>query len=290
MRKTSSPARGSPRSESGDPNLSETLFVLSHSGIDTKSRQKFLNSFNLQICSRTSVEAVKHQPKLSRVELEGWIGALQQYTRYLNNLLLEQEEPTAEEQLQMLIDRAKNSPRSPTRTKTTQTTPTPKRSTQTTPQKRSQASSPLLKSQNSRQNRGISTLPVRQDAAISANASMQDDNENKSFLARLIESSPKYISFMDPDSDSYDNEQVDATTQTTYISPKKQPPSFVNVQNSYSITPVKNKSRSPHKHFIISQVDTATSPTKIQDDDEYEDDSSASDFVVEDVIPKKRRY
>ncbi|OHT01437.1 hypothetical protein TRFO_31761 [Tritrichomonas foetus] len=294
MRRSPSPNRtSSPRKGTSQSYLSESLFTLSHSGVDIKSRHKFLDSFSQQIVCRTSVEATRFTPDLPRVEIEGWISALQNYTKYLSALLREQEEVTAEEQLQILIDRAKSSPKreipsnSPTRSKNTQTPrksphediTTPKRSpyTVSTPQrspspKKSVGTgiSPLAKSQNSRQSRGTVTTPVpNTDEAA---------NERKSMLAKLIESSPKFISFNDPIESEYsEDEQKDTSTQTFLMSPAKSTP-----QRTPQRTPPSSskRSRSPHsasKYYVITQVEEP-------DDDEL----ISSDFVVDEVISHRK--
>lgn len=227
-------------SNNGANELYDTLSILSQSGVDIASRKLFLKKMSNQLCCRTLNEANKFNPTLgppgsspTRDEIEAWIGTLNQYTRYLSSLLASYDEAdyneyiaqrdveneydsssefsseiNADKALRVLINRARNSPKSNVSERATQTILSPtEKSTQTPPQKRyyekststskrstspipNRVYSPLSRSQPSRQSRGTEISPPP-----------EIQTQTKSLLAQRIENSPRFLSYNDPDED-----------------------------------------------------------------------------------------
>lgn len=225
--------------------LSQTLSILSNSGIDTASRKLFLTKMTNQLSCRTLNDAVKFNPTSgapgsapTRDDIEAWINTLNQYTNYLSTLLSESEqnyrntyieygadndfdsssqissEVNADEQLEILINRARNSPKSNVYEKATQTLLSPndkftqtssptshkqrrynEKSTSTTQRFTTSApvriSQSLAKSQPSHQSRGIEASPPHDSSP-----------QRKSLLAQRIEANPLFLSYNDPDDDA----------------------------------------------------------------------------------------
>ena len=223
--------------------LSEALLILSNSGVDIASRKLFLTKMTNQLSCRTLNEALRFNPTLgppgsapTRDEIETWIYTLNQYTNYLSSLLSEDDgnnrndyfgndeddefdsssqissDVNADEALEVLINRARNSPRSNVFEKATQTlspndkftqTSSPKKQKyyekSTSTSKKFSLSAPITKrkqlarSQPSHQSRGIEASPPRDSAT-----------QTKSLLAQKIEISPRFLSYNDPDDDVYE--------------------------------------------------------------------------------------
>ena len=221
--------------------LSETLSILSNSGIGTASRKLFLTKMANQLSCKTLNEAIRFNPTLgapgsspTRNEIETWIYTLNQYTNYLSSLLSENDrnrrnnyfeneednefdsssqissDVNADEALEVLINRARNSPKSNVYEKATQAFLSPNdKFTQTSTPKRKKyyekststsnrlclsapvtKKNPLARSQPSHQSRGIEASPPHEYSP-----------QTKSLLAQKIEISPRFLSYNDPDDD-----------------------------------------------------------------------------------------
>lgn len=256
MRKnrTASPHSLKSSSQSKSTNeLSETLSILSNSGIDTASRKLFLTKMTNQLSCRSINEAIKFNPASgapgtapTRDEIEAWINTLNQYTNYLSSLLSESDkkyrnsyieyganddfdsssqissEVNADEALEVLINRARNSPKSSVYERATQTllSPNDKFTQTSSPPKQQQRyyekststskkfslSEPpktyrsLARSQPSHQSRGTEVSPPREPSP-----------QRKSLLAQKIEDNPLFLSYIDQDNDVYEGANNDNT-------------------------------------------------------------------------------